>query len=191
MLLAGGRSLRFGTDKAFALLKGRPFYQRLLNVLEKSCGEVLISANVPEKYAQTSHRVIPDFQRGKGPLGGLETVFEESRAPWLLILSCDMPLICAAAEKLLRENREPQTRLICFQDADRIHPFPGLYRRDLFPVLKLWVEGKSLRVVEFIESLPPNRKKLLNLDDSGKNIRREFVNVNTPDDLHILAARGS
>lgn len=67
VVLAGGLSSRFGSDKALAQLAGRSLLTRAVDSLAKSCDKVVIAGreNGPADC-------IPDWPRaGMGPLGGI------------------------------------------------------------------------------------------------------------------------
>lgn len=62
-ILAGGKSSRFGSDKALATLRGRPLIDHVCDAMTEQCDELVIvgrDGGVPDRPA-------PDM----GPLGGL------------------------------------------------------------------------------------------------------------------------
>ena len=91
-VLVGGRSSRFGNDKALHRIGGRPMALRVADVL----GQVVESVTLvgrPEKYRRLGLPVIADKLDGIGPLGGILAALEESDAEWNLIVACDLPRI--------------------------------------------------------------------------------------------------
>ena len=88
-LLAGGRSSRMGSDKARALVAGRPL---LLHVLEQ-CGyrpdEATVVAAPGRSYADLRLRTIEDGQVHEGPFSGLVTALGHAAAGPLLVVGCD------------------------------------------------------------------------------------------------------
>ncbi len=71
VVLAGGQSSRFGSDKALAMLGGRSLLSRSVGTLRTWCDDVVIAGRKsgPETGAT---RCIPDWpQPGMGPLGGV------------------------------------------------------------------------------------------------------------------------
>ncbi len=63
VVLAGGQSRRFGSDKALARLDGRTLIARAVADLERHCATVIVAGRVPG-VADRPHA-------GMGPLGGL------------------------------------------------------------------------------------------------------------------------
>ena len=70
--LAGGRSARFGSDKALAIFRGAPLLQAVLRGLRAEFGEVLVVAKRAEPYAAFGARVVLDRSGLYTPLSGLE-----------------------------------------------------------------------------------------------------------------------
>jgi molybdopterin-guanine dinucleotide biosynthesis protein A len=95
-VLAGGASARMGRDKALLLHRGKPLVVHIADQVRAAVGNVAI-IGPPERYAFPAVPVIPDREPGLGPLGGLRTAFENTGAPLLLVVACDMPALTADA----------------------------------------------------------------------------------------------
>lgn len=92
-ILAGGRSSRFGSDKALLPVNGLPLLQQLQQQLLASGHNVRIVADRRERYAALGIECIPDELSGVGPLAGVIAAIrqrQESGAGWLLVLNCDL-----------------------------------------------------------------------------------------------------
>ncbi|RZO13764.1 MAG: molybdenum cofactor guanylyltransferase [Verrucomicrobiaceae bacterium] len=90
-IIAGGRSERFGTDKAFHQIKGVPLWRHQVHKIEQLMpSEIIISAN-DQQHFDTNHKVIVDTQPNKGPLGALIDCLNSTRIERVLILAVDMP----------------------------------------------------------------------------------------------------
>jgi hypothetical protein len=70
-ILAGGRSSRMGTDKAFVRVLGRPLIEDVLAQLEGVGSETLIVTNRVEDYRYLGVPLFTDVLPDKGALGGL------------------------------------------------------------------------------------------------------------------------
>ena len=67
VVLAGGRSARFGSDKALAEIGGRSLLDRALASLERQCDAVVIAGRGHDRVMAIDDRP----RAGLGPLGGL------------------------------------------------------------------------------------------------------------------------
>lgn len=84
-VLAGGKSSRFGSDKALALLDGQTLIARAVNALSSLCDAVVV---VGRETAPAP--VLPDRPRaGMGPLGGLAAALHHAdECGYDTVLSC-------------------------------------------------------------------------------------------------------
>lgn len=129
-ILAGGKSRRFGSDKARALLQGKPLILHVADALRPFASSTTVVADVPCKYDDLGLRTIADVQPGLGPLGGLASALAHCGEPWLLLTSCDLPRIKQSwIDALLSAKREAR-QAIAFK-SDRWQPVPALYHQSV------------------------------------------------------------
>lgn len=147
-ILAGGRSSRFGCDKALALLDGQPLIERLASIVADWGLPVTAVADRRDKYAFLGLRTIIDQVPDRGPIGGLHAALcdlchvdpggGECRKA-LLLLSCDLvDLRQHWIEQLSASLAErPDASACAFQSVDgRWHPMPGLYAETCLPIVQ-------------------------------------------------------
>jgi molybdopterin-guanine dinucleotide biosynthesis protein A len=104
LILAGGASSRMGSDKALLRLPdGRTCLQTLLDMAGTVTGEILLGVDtqlhadrVLRDCAEPLPAVLLDQQPGRGPLAVLTRALRVARAPAVLALAVDMPLISAS-----------------------------------------------------------------------------------------------
>ncbi len=167
LVLAGGRSSRFGSDKALAELNGQTLLSRAIENLSGWCEQVIIAGRETGPAP-----CIPDWPHpGMGPLAGLAAGLHHAQdAGFQGVLSCgvdsvnlpeDLPLLL-----------DPAPACVASQ------PIIGLWPADAAPVLERILSGNgkhSLHV--FAESISARRVELAQLPG----------NVNTPADLAAAA----
>jgi molybdopterin-guanine dinucleotide biosynthesis protein A len=91
VVLAGGRSLRMGVDKARLIWQGRTLIEHGLAALKAAgCARVVVSGHYPE------HPHVADRYPDRGPLGGLASVAEVAAETRWLVIAVDQPMIDAA-----------------------------------------------------------------------------------------------
>ena len=130
LLLAGGRSTRFGSDKALALVDGRPMIQRVYDAVAALADPVFVSVGESNTTYDLPARHIVDRYPGRGPLAGLHAGLLASPADWLLVAPCDMPFLdTASLQKLAAARDTTAEAVVATDDAGRTTPVLGLYHR--------------------------------------------------------------
>lgn len=102
VVLAGGKSRRFGQPKALAELGGAPMASWGVRALQAAGFSVGAVSEEDGVEAALGVPVRPDLEAGLGPIGGLWTALQWARErgdDGVMLLGCDMPLV---SEALLR-----------------------------------------------------------------------------------------
>ena len=179
-VLAGGRSTRFGRDKALVRWGGRPMLVRALAAVRKLGLTPRVVSSDPDPYLDLADAFVIGERPGRGPLEALRVLLRAASSEWALVLAADMPwlgpelpaaLIAAAAE-------EPAPEAVCFLHRNRRHPFPGLYHRALGPVAAELGDEGSLQSL-----LDRARTRTLGPGATKADLDRALGNVNRPGDL--------
>jgi molybdopterin-guanine dinucleotide biosynthesis protein A len=139
IVLAGGRSARFGGDKLAAMIDGRTLLDRAIGPLAETCREVIVVVARDHQSATwhrnlqmaPSVRMVPDAEAFRGPLAGLATGLEAAAFPLVLVVGGDMPtLVVGVLELLLARLAAGDNTAAVLCSADRIEPLPVALRRD-------------------------------------------------------------
>ena len=186
LILAGGRSTRFGSEKAVAKLHGRALLAWGMAALTPICQAVAVSAPVgsgAETLALTlSHDVLTDDpSHPAGPLAGVAAGLawaSRSGFDLLITLPCDTPLIGTGQIEAL---------IAALGDAPAAYAVTADGPHGLCAVWRCRVAA-ALAARLNMGDHPPVRSLL---DDLGAvaapfDDARPFRNVNTPADLAVL-----
>jgi molybdopterin-guanine dinucleotide biosynthesis protein A len=99
VILAGGKSTRYGTNKAFAEVHGTKLIERVVQTMERLFERLLLVTNTPHEYAYLKLPMEEDIIKGLGPIGGIHTGLETISDEAGFFVACDMPYL---NENLLR-----------------------------------------------------------------------------------------
>ncbi len=178
MVLAGGKSLRFGSDKALANVGGVTFLEKSVRLLQSLALEVTIISNPSRDYSFLGCRVENDLIMEKGPLGGLFTALTLFPKSALFILTCDMPYVSKEALQKLVQAHDPIHQATIFKSkGPKLQPFPGIYESSLKEVAAARVMGTALSMQAFLKQIPTLQK--VDLADAYDDL----IDINTPKDL--------
>jgi molybdenum cofactor guanylyltransferase len=143
LVLAGGKSSRFGSDKAMAFYQDRRLVEYAVCVLEEAGLRPVVSARRGSNYHFLGCPVISDRFPGLGPLGGLFSAFAVFKDTAFLTVTCDMPFLTAQTIRALLSERDKASVGTFFTLGGENQPFPGIYEPSAFTGVKLHImEGR-------------------------------------------------
>ena len=143
VVLAGGKSKRFGKDKSQAQLGDKILIDHILSEIINDFKEVIIVANDPIKYMLSEKiTIISDFKKNLGPLGGIFSAMKwvkdnQKKYEWIATFPSDTPFF----KKNILENfynriNEKESELFFIKSNDKRHNIFGLWCVDLVDQLE-------------------------------------------------------
>jgi molybdopterin-guanine dinucleotide biosynthesis protein A len=133
IVLAGGRSSRFGRDKLSEPLDGRSLLEHSIAAVRAVSNEVLvITAPLGAPTVDDDVRVVHDSAPFGGPLLGLAAGLAAAREGIVLVTAGDMPEVSPAVIGLLIDALDDASvEVAVLAEGDRPRPLPMVARRDL------------------------------------------------------------
>jgi len=160
LILIGGRSTRFGTEKAIIELYGKPLILHQLEILSKFDQDIYLIAHSEEQVFNYRKQI--DFPKGVTfliddrdifaypkiykPMLGIYSGFKalcELNFEKVFLLSCDMPLIKAEVIKLMINESNEFDCCIPRWNNGYLEPFFAIY-----PVEKGFRRAKEILITE-------------------------------------------
>ena len=126
LVLAGGLSTRFGSDKAAAQVGGLSLLERAVRLLESCLEDVWVSVR-PDQATdalRSRFRCLFDRYPGQGPAAGLEAAHAEAPEHAWLALACDQPGLGGADLRRLIAERDATAAATAFCDPQTNAPQP-------------------------------------------------------------------
>lgn len=183
VVLAGGKSVRLGQDKAGIVYSGASLLSRAVDLLGRHCPEVFVAGRDPRECGVDAPW-FPDMIPGCGPAGGVATALKTLQRP-CLVLSCDLSLMDdRTLRRLLRgwEQRPEQTLVTTFRQEDTgfIEALTAVYE---VPALPLLERALAVSLYQLNRIFPEHLRHHL---PYSRAEAAPFFNVNHPADLSLL-----
>ena len=174
-VLVGGNSSRMGTDKARLPFQGKTLVEHVASAVAEAAGLVTL-VGAPERYASLGFPMLADRQIGAGPLAGIHTALGASRAPWNLIVACDMPGISAPfLQSLLAAAQSSEADCLLPAGPSGLpEPLCAVYHSRCLDVIGAALDRNVRKITDGLAGL---RIATWSVAESGW-----FRNVNTPEE---------
>ncbi|MGM0499375.1 MAG: molybdenum cofactor guanylyltransferase [Bacillota bacterium] len=184
VLLAGGQSSRFGSDKALISFAGMKLIEYIYNNLDHNFKKVIVVGS-KEKYSFLKGAEIKeDIYQNMGPLAGIYTGLYFSKSRYNFICGCDMPFLNSEYFNFIKEKirEDPQKEIIVPRYNNYLEPLAAVYQRSLIAKIKAEILADNLKIKSFYNK---SSKKVISeeLLKINFNLEKLFFNLNYPKDL--------
>jgi len=181
-VLAGGKSLRFGKNKAFQLLRGKRFIDLAIESLRPFCDPVMAVVSEIEPYLDIGVMLAQDIIQDRGPLGGIYTALLFSPAEWIFVRATDMPFLVPELASMIIDAREGFDAVVPKMN-EYYDPLLAMYNRRCIPAIARQLrEPDKRQVIGFYRKIrirTVTEREWREVDPDALS----FKNVNTPSDL--------
>ncbi|MFC1591824.1 molybdopterin-guanine dinucleotide biosynthesis protein B [Thermodesulfobacteriota bacterium] len=175
-VMAGGKSSRLGRNKALLSTPNGTVIEHVLKTAFTFADQVKIITNSPEEYRHLELETISDLRPGCGPMSGIHTALATSPTEYVLIVSCDIPLVGPPHLHPLVSGY-PGTDITLYKHKN-FEPLCAIYRRSCIPALEDLIEHDEYRIIDLFPTLQVN---VLRTDDTEL-----FTSINTEDDYRYV-----
>lgn len=183
VVLAGGKSRRFGSDKLAARLGDDAFagvlIDRPLRALRAVFGpRVVLAGRCGPQLRDRAEAMLPDREENLGPVGGILTALE-AFPRGVFVLAGDLPDITPRTIELICLHLNVGRPAAVLARTDRVEPCIGIY----LPAARPWLAAAASRgaagraMPPLHAAIPPRRRVEVPIS------AQEARNVNRPEDL--------
>ena len=184
VVLAGGKSQRFGQNKSQVKLKDKILINYILGEIIDVFQETLIIANDPIDYMQSDKiSITKDFKSNLGPLGGvlsgMKWIKENNKNyKWISTFPSDTPFFSKKELNYFYEKiKENNSKLFFIKNKDTRHNIFGLWSLDLIDQLEKDLLKGQRKVEDWADSIGVST---VNIEYKKPD---PFFNINTKEDL--------
>ena len=185
-ILAGGKSTRMGTDKAFVKLNGRTLLDRQLDLARSVCANVRIVGD-RSKFGAFAP-VVEDVFPACGPLGGIHAALRSSQTDLNLMIAVDVPFLSAEfLQFLIARGRDSGATVTVARISEGWQPLCAVYRKEFADMAEKALQAGRYRIDALFEPATTRVIEEGELREQGFGAEL-FRNLNTPEDLSGEAA---
>ena len=185
IILAGGKSSRFGEDKSTAKLGNKTLLDHTVSKIENEFNEILVISNNKDfNFKNNKIHLVKDCIEGQlGPLVGILTAMKwvkknNKNYKWIASFPCDTPFFdMKFISELKIKIKETSKKLIFLNSDKKRHNIFGLWSVDLIETLEEDIKN-GLRKVE----IWADKIGYENININTKEFDM-FLNINTKEDL--------
>ena len=183
IILAGGKSSRFGKNKALEKINNISIIEYVYNSVNDFSDEIIISSNT-EDYNFLSARIVKDNIENIGPVSGIFSSLIESQNEVNLITTCDTPLLNRKFFEYLLSNSQS------FDVSNPIHnnitePLIGVFTKSIVSLIKNNIIAGNTTPPKIFKQ---TRNQFIKIDSSLDFYHKEmFRSINTEKDFKIIS----
>ena len=182
IILAGGKSSRFGRDKSLLVLDSKLLVRHLADCCATFADEILIISNQDQKFGFPGIRELSDRYTNMGPLGGIHAGLCEASHEHIFVTACDMPFFqVSLAETLLARLHIYDAAMPCHHAL--CEPlFSAMRRTEALAAAEMLLQQGDRKVLLLFDRI---NTFCWNCTEEDIHI---FYNINYPDDYDRLTA---
>ncbi len=182
VILAGGQSRRFGSNKALALLHGKSLIQYATETVAAIFNDCLLVTNAPEQYDFLNIPMIRDQYQDSGPLAGIHAALLQISTSRAFVVACDMPNLSPELIRYICNINEQEYDVIIPWLEKGQEPLFGIYHKKSLAVIDSYLQQKDCQIIRALEDLQVRRvgeEEILSITGDLAC----FKNINRPADL--------
>ena len=185
VVLAGGKSKRFGKDKSQVKLGNKILIDYILTEIIDLYKDILIVTNEPIKFLDSDKiSITDDIKKGLGPLGGVLSAMKwvkdnKKNYKWISTFPIDTPFFKKDhLNEFYKEINLNKSNLFFMKSKNTRHNIFGLWSLELFEELEIALNRGDRKV-----ELWANKIGVKTIDFKNENNKDPFFNINTKEDL--------
>lgn len=184
IVLAGGRSSRFGRNKLLETIGGKSIIERVINRLATLSREVIIVTAHGEEIpcpSDSKMKTIADVYPGKGPLVGIYSGLIACSNSRAIVVGADMPFLDV---KLLRYMSQLSHAfdVVVPRVKDKLEPLCAIYSKNCLGSIEELLKQNELRINKLFDMVKVRYVEEEEIDKFDPE-HLSFFNINTRADL--------
>jgi molybdenum cofactor guanylyltransferase len=155
IILAGGKNLRLGRNKAFEVIRGKTIIDRVFERLEPISSQVVVVTSWKQFDIELDldADVVADIYPDMGPLGGIYTGLTASTSDVNIVAACDMPFINTKLIEYMVELLANYDAVVPRLVNKMIEPLHAVYSKNCLSRIDARLGAKKLSIHAFLDEV--------------------------------------
>ncbi len=155
IVLAGGKNLRLGRNKAFEIIKEKSIIDRIFERLESISDHIIVVTSWSQFDIPINNKaeVAADIYPDKGPLGGIYTGLITSTTKVNIIVACDMPFLNTELLQYMIEILEGCDVVVPRLENGMIEPLHAVYSKSCLSRIDERLAANKLSIHGFLDDV--------------------------------------
>ena len=187
VILAGGKSSRFGSNKSLSKLANNKLIEHVINKIDSYFPKILIVSNDSNlKIENKKIKIIKDCIEGYlGPLVGVLSAMKyansyKNKYKWIITFPCDTPFFNSIIiKKMFEKINSAEKKIYFIKEKKQRHNIFGMWSTSLEKTLEDDLNNNFRKVDLWADKIGCS---FIEKDVQNKN---EFLNINTKEDLEL------
>jgi len=181
IILAGGKSTRYGRNKALVNIDGISLIERVLRVLHDVFEHIILITNTPHEYAYLGLPMYEDLIKGLGPIGGVYTGLSVISNEAGFFVACDMPLLNQNLIKYMIHEKGHFDAVVP-RVSGMVEALHAVYDKRCLPIAKRLIDSGQYQTLKIYNQVSVRYVEEAEIRSFDPDLR-SFININRPQDL--------
>jgi molybdenum cofactor guanylyltransferase len=186
IVLAGGKSLRLGRDKALEEIGGQRLIERVIERLSRLGDDIIVVTASKNQLPDLGVRQVHDCYPGRGALVGIYTGLKEATSSHNLVVACDMPFLNIDLLRYL-VSLSPSFDIVIPRVSGEVEPLHAVYSKDCIAPIEAQLHGGRFKLSDLLEAVEVRYVEDEEIDRFDPD-RLSFLNINYESDLERARA---
>ena len=187
IVLAGGKGLRLGHNKALIEIDGENLLQRIISRLGFLNSDIILvvagSQQPLDIAGYPKLKIVTDIYPGKGPLVGIYSGLLSSDSAYNLVVACDMPFLNKHLIGYMLDV-SADFDITIPRLGNMVEPLHAVYSKNCLKAIEELLAEDSLKIDSLLKMVKVRYVEAVEIDSFDPE-HLSFFNVNTKADLDI------
>jgi molybdenum cofactor guanylyltransferase len=185
IILAGGKSIRFGHDKILEKIGNNSLIEQVISHIDAISGDIIVVTANERAFTQLANhakvRIVQDIIPGMGSLGGIYTGLTQSKTHYNLVVAADMPFLNGALLRYMISVAEGYDMTLPHINK-WFEPLHAIYSRNCIEPARELIDKGNRVIVELFNHV---KVKYIEADEIDRFDPQHisFFNINTQEDM--------